>query len=123
MKFELLESRFAHCRIHGGQKFIPLSADFVKKLNFDEPIYKQDLAVLEVLNRGNKFQYLVSKACLEKFGVSAQREKVTLVDRDKQKQCLNDRLVIQKLMKEIQWVCPICFRGKLLCDEIIEVGR
>jgi len=49
-----------------------------------------------------------------------ERKTVALLDREREKKKLNDRLLIRKVMDGMEDVCPVCLEavaGKTLSDE------
>ena len=52
--------------------------------------------------------YLVDRAFLKCFVAVGEKNKLTLIDRQRKYKRLNDRLLIGKIDQELKRVCPLC---------------
>ena len=108
MDTERLAKHVAPCRIHGKEIFFPMSEDFASKVSLGKKIDKDTFAIIEITSEHGKNRYIFSKEYLKRFQIEYPDNLVKLRNRDKVNKKLNNRLVIQQLMKEVKWVCSKC---------------
>jgi hypothetical protein len=98
----------AFCEKHGVQKFVLSSPRLAAAIAQDESIKETDLRRLQIESLGKTFEYFVDREFLDNLLIASEEQILNLKDRDKKSKQLNDRLIIQKIVREMKWVCPVC---------------
>lgn len=98
----------AFCEKHGVQQFIMTSPRLAAAITQDESIKETDLRELQIETLGKTFEYFVDREFLDNLMIASGERILILKDRDKASKQLNDRLIIQKIVREMKWVCPVC---------------
>lgn len=104
----------AFCEKHGVQQFVITSPKLAAAITRSELIEEADLRKLQIDSFGKTFEYFVDSGFLSEFKIVSDEPTVILKDRDKASKKLNDRLIIQKIVREMKWVCPICLKTIIL---------
>ncbi|MEJ2610103.1 MAG: hypothetical protein P8179_08425 [Candidatus Thiodiazotropha sp.] len=100
------------CEKHGSQNYVLTSPLLEKAIIDGKQIQKTKLIQFKVesFDLDGEFNYVVDIEFLSKFmGVSSDQV-VILKDRDKASKQLNDRLLIQEILREMKHVCPVCLK-------------
>ena len=95
-----------YCVKHGFQPFISTSPRLAEAISSNQSVTHDDIRYLDFDLFGRNFRETVDPTFLENFGLPSHRGVVVLKDRDKNAKQLNDRLLIQKITKEMISVCP-----------------
>lgn len=101
------------CEKHRGSRFILTSPKFAAAIKSKESIDPDDIRYFRFTSKGLGGRNPVDTAFLEQFGFSANNSVVVLENRDLEAKQLNDRLLMQKILKEMQSVCCACLDGVL----------
>lgn len=106
--------RPAYCDKHGPQPFTQTSPKLAEKISAISSVSEVDIRRIEIDSGGKSFQYLVDVEFLKRFMLPVDQDIVVLRNCNKGLKQLNDRLIIQKITKEMKWVCPLCFNNNVL---------
>jgi len=109
MNFENNPTKQAPCKIHNIQNFIPVSPSFSERIKNNQKISEAELYRINVFLDGKVFEYIVNRDFFLKYVAKENTKESNFYDRDKENKSLNDRLVIQKIVSQMQWVCIKCF--------------
>jgi len=101
----------AFCEKHGVQQFVMTSPLLAAAITQGESIKETDLRRLQIESLGKTFEYFVDREFLDEFMIAPDKRILILKDRDKPSKQLNDRLIIQKIVREMKWVCPVCLKA------------
>lgn len=115
MKLEHTNTKPAHCKRHGVQPFVMTSPLFSRIIENNGPTNAYDFCEFRIESLGEVFEYIVDGDFLQKFMGGSMRQVITLKDRDKTAKEMNDRLIIQRIVREMEWVCSKCFQ-KIILD-------
>ena len=97
------------CEIHGVQEFVITSPKLADAIAHGELIAETDLRKLQIESVGARFEYyFVDSGFLNEFQIISDSQTVSFKDRDKVSKQLNDRLIIQKIVRAMKRVCPDC---------------
>ncbi|MFT3930601.1 MAG: hypothetical protein QM709_09945 [Spongiibacteraceae bacterium] len=96
--------------VHGAQWFTSTSPPLFELVCRGGKAPGMRLSKLVVESFGRVNEYTVDDEFLKGFGLISENGVISLRDRDKSKKLMNDRLVIQKIFREVKWVCPLCLK-------------
>jgi hypothetical protein len=98
------------CKKHGMQNMAMTSARFQAAIWEGRSIEKSDVRMLEIRSAEGKRQYPIDAEILTRLQIASVNNTLTLKERDQHLKQLNDRLVIQKIFREMKdnWVCAAC---------------
>ena len=74
---------------------------------------ENELRKLKIVSLEKTFEYFVDSELLDEMKIASDERTLILKDRDKRAKRLNDRLVIQKIVRKMKWVCPVCLKSVL----------
>lgn len=103
--------RPAFCEKHGAQQFVMTSPRIAAAIVRGQSIKETELRKLQIESLGKTFEYFVDSEFLDKLKIASDERTLILKDRDKRAKQLNDRLIIQKIVREMKWVCPVCLKS------------
>lgn len=106
-----LAMRPAVCEKHGVQQFIITSPRLATAIARGKLTEATDIRKLKIESLGKTFEYFVDSKFLEEFQIDLNKPTIILKDRNKASQKLNDRLIIQKIVAGMRWVCPVCLNA------------
>ena len=101
----------AFCEKHGIQQFIITSPRLAAAIAAGKLVEATDIRKLQIESLGKTFEYFVDREFLKGFQFDSNHQILTLKDRDTASKQLNDRLVIQKIVAKMEWVCPVCLKN------------
>lgn len=110
--------RPAHCNAHAAQSFVPTSPLLAALVEKKKGIGGEEVCKIRIRSFGRDFEILVDRQFFGEFFDASTCSEVILVDRDREQNKLNDRLLIQKITSRLQWVCPVCLQqleGRKAC--------
>lgn len=93
--------------------YVATSPRLAAAISSNESMPPEEIRYLRFRNDGKSYERAVDSNFLEKFGLPVNDAVVILKDRDKALKQLNDRLLIQKIIREMKGVCPLCLDGVL----------
>lgn len=105
--------RPAYCNEHGAQSFVPTSPLLATLIEEKKEIGSEEVCRIHVRSLGRDFEILVDGQFFREFFDDTARGEAFLVDRDKERKQLNDRLLIQRITGRLRWVCPVCLQRLL----------
>lgn len=95
------------CKRHDAQRFVLTSPRLAVAIS-NQILSPLNIFIIRVDCSGSDFEFLVDCEFPEKYGISSGESVIGLKDRDKLAKQLNDRLIIQKMVRDMKWVCPLC---------------
>lgn len=98
----------AYCEKHGVEQFVLTSPRLADAIKLNEYFCSDEILKLKIESSEGCSDFFIDIELLKKFKLSEVDRVVTLHDRDKPKNILNDRLLIQKIIRYMKWVCPLC---------------
>ncbi|MEJ8851923.1 hypothetical protein [Variovorax rhizosphaerae] len=98
----------AICEKHGAQAFVMTSPILRDALVNESPIDRAILREIHITSDEKSSILIVDAEFLEKHTSFDKKTKIHLKDRSVAQKKMNDRLMIQKVYKDLVWVCPIC---------------
>jgi hypothetical protein len=103
----------AFCKKHNIQTFIQTSLRLAEAIECKENLSVDEVIILKILSYGKIYEYKIDNTFANEFNLSPVDGVVMLRDRDKTEKKMNDRLLIQKVTREMKWVCPLCLSETL----------
>ncbi|NHZ98335.1 MULTISPECIES: hypothetical protein [Massilia] len=97
-----------YCEKHGEHLFVWTSPRLAEAIANSRPVPHEEIRHLHWNYAGRDSDRVVDAAYLVNLGIPANDAVVVLKDRDEQMKQLNDRLLIMRIRKELQRVCPFC---------------
>ena len=113
--------KLGYCDKHGFQPFVVTSPRLVHAVLHDDLIMEDEICSFKIIEYDRTFDYFVDVGFLKNFEIALTIEPLILKDRDKILKKMNDRLIIQKIIKEMKWVCQECFKNGLIVLEKVEI--
>jgi len=99
----------AFCEKHKGQNFT-LTSPNIRSAIFDSDFGIKKIISLRIMSLEKENIYYVDSDFLDQHIDCSNITEITLYDRVKDKKKLNDRILIRKIVKDMIYVCPICFQ-------------
>jgi hypothetical protein len=112
----------AFCKKHNVQSFVQTSPRLAEAIENNEYLSTDKIVTLKILSYGKIFEYKIDIAFVNELDIIPVDGEVMLRDRDKKEKKMNDRLIIQKITREMKWVCPICLSEIFTKSEEGQIG-
>lgn len=107
----------ALCERHNIQPFILTSPHLAAAIKRGDHISSDEITKLKIFSMGKYFEYLIDIKFLKELKITPVDGVVIMRDRDKTEKKMNDRLLVQKIMREMKWVCPLCLSEVTECPK------
>jgi len=117
MNLEKTPKKKAPCKTHKIQSFMPVSPILAEKIKKEKRLNECDLHKLKIYSEGQTFNYIVDSDFLNSFMNQKSSEGNVFYDRDKKNKLLNDRLLVQQIVSQMEWVCVECFNDLVNSNE------
>ena len=101
----------ANCNIHGIQAYVSTSPKLATAIKNKEFIKSSELAKIIIYSPdlARIFEHIVDANFVKSFvNNKIKTSELILIDRNKSNKKQNDRLLVQHILKELKWVCPVC---------------
>jgi hypothetical protein len=109
------ETKPAFCEKHGVQNYVLTSPSLANAIEKDSRLEIFNVINLAIESHGKKYNYVVEAEFLRMYiNIPDTETSVLLLDRDKTMRQINDRLIIQKILHDLKWVCPLCLESVLI---------
>lgn len=101
------------CKKHGMQTLVLTSPEFSERTKSCKKIKKSEALLLTIKHVDSDSTYYIDFNFFNEFIPERNKENLILLDRNRSKKELNDRLIIQKILKEMVSVCPECLKESI----------
>jgi len=100
----------AVCEKHGIQGFTLTSSDFALAIKEKRRVNVGEICLINTNSLGKKVQTFVDKKFFNRFFKDLDTFEVLLLDREKNPEEMNDRLLVRKVFSDsdLKYVCPVC---------------
>lgn len=105
------------CEIHKTSRSVVVSPYFSGAVVQGKKINKKERRFIKIESYGKIYTNIVDIDFFKKFFPDEKSDSVTLHDRNMDLKQLNDRVLIVKMRKEYQHVCPECLEDIFYSDE------